>query len=590
MTRHCSERSPELTAFALGELTGPAKTRVVEHLKNCPACRCEAQALRNIIKQARELQRVPVTPTFHRRLMARIGEEIERAGAADGAAAAEILRLTLGERVRLNAGFVAYKLRQSAIAKVLLTAALISSVALLGISIIGNSANADLIPAVDENGNARAYGRQEQTITPQESDTWPELPSERVAESWSGLGVDRLEPPLEKFPAPEVSAPGEDSEDLLDSLAQSAEDIRLRVERENIMELGRYRFFARFNGMCKNQVIKGRGGDARTLNAVDQGLKWLRYHQEHDGSWDPERFTREPGHDFGGDPRTRVGLTALAVAAFLSDGHTEVSGRYADTASNGINYLLASRDSLGQFGAVAESPAISLFNQSVTVLVLAENYLLAGGRNEDELRLGVNRLISMISTLNPDQGHGTYSDTWAAMALRTVLMAGLEGEEVRQVCRTVENRVTLLAREESDKHIVAARVPPLYTASLEAVDALFEGQGLRQEEIEQPHDHTPFPDRHQPETMFALLDDEALREPSFLFFISTALCEESSAHWPAWNRRVKEILVGTQTLKGFWSTGGDWPWIDGGDVYTTALNILTLQVYYRFIKLEENCP
>ena len=30
-------------------------------------------------------------------------------------------------------------------------------------------------------------------------------------------------------------------------------------------------------------------------------------------------------------------------------------------------------------------------------------------------------------------------------------------------------------------------------------------------------------------------------------------------------------------------------WIDGGDIYTTALHLLTLQVYYRYIKLEENC-
>jgi hypothetical protein len=53
---------------------------------------------------------------------------------------------------------------------------------------------------------------------------------------------------------------------------------------------------------------------------------------------------------------------------------------------------------------------------------------------------------------------------------------------------------------------------------------------------------------------------------------------------------VKGLLLADQHRDGFWPAGGDWPWIDGGDIYTTSLNILTLQVYYRFIKLEENCP
>ena len=148
------------------------------------------------------------------------------------------------------------------------------------------------------------------------------------------------------------------------------------------------------------------------------------------------------------------------------------------------------------------------------------------------------------------------------------------------------NRVALLAREETGGPS-ASGTPPVFSASIEAVDALFapeSASGVR------GPDSTPFPDRRRPETMFALLDDPALREPSFLFFIGTALCEESSKNWPEWNARVKEILLAGQDREGYWPAGGDWPFIDGGDIYTTALSILTLQVYYRFIKLEVNCP
>jgi len=579
MSRDCSKPGLDMTAFALGDLAGEERREVEEHLAGCPLCRREAEALRNVVERARDLPRLAVSSGYQARLLARVRQEIRRTRESDQPAG---VSLSLGDRLVLNSGFVFYTLRRSVFARALLSAAALLVAALMLIGVFSRAAEQTAAPDSGDSTSAGTSAGSGGAAGVKDED-WPRLLPEETGREVTGLGIDKLEDPSEDFPAPEVNEPEMSEVSLI-----PVEDIGTRLERENLLELGRYRMFARHNPRCKTSVMEGRGGDAKTVYTVDRGLRWLRYHQEEDGSWDPERFSGDPGSEFGGDPRARVGLTALAVAAFLSDGHTQSAGRYRDTVSSGINFILASRDSLGRFGEVAGNPTISIFNQSVCVLVLAENYILSGGANEDELRLGTSRLLSMTRAVTSDPEHGTYGDTWAAMALRTVLMTGLDEDAVAQVSRDVEARVALLAREETAGPGVHVTVPPVYSASIEAVDALFthdespaakNGEGA-----------APYPDRHRPETMFTLLDDPALREPSFLFFIGTALCEETSPFWPEWNERVKSILLQEQDREGFWPAGGDWPTIDGGDIYTTALSILTLQVYYRFIKLEVNCP
>jgi len=579
MSRDCSKPDLDLAGYVLGEVAGAVRREVEEHLAQCPPCRREAEALREVVKGVRGLPRIAVTRGFHERLLAGVRREIRGTPESDQAAA---VALSLRDRLILNTGFVFYTLRRSVFAQTLLSAAALLVAALLLIGVFGKAAERTAAPA---SGDSAAAGGTKGTgdATRLDENDWPLLLPEEPGREVTGLGIDKLEAPPEDFPAPVVSEPS-----ASDVAFIPVEDIGLQLERENLLELGRYRMFARHNSRCKKSVMAGRGGDSKTVYTVDRGLRWLRYHQEEDGSWDPERFSGDPRSEFGGDPRARVGLTALAVAAFLSDGHTQSAGRYRDTVSGGLNYILSTRDSLGRFGEVADSPTISLFNQSVSVLVLAENYILSAGAKEDELRLGTSRLLSMIRADPSGREHATYGDTWAAMALRTVLMTGLDEKEVAQVSKEVENRVALLAREEMGGAGAHATVPPVYSASIEAVDALF-----TQDESAAAgagEDVTPYPDRRKPETMFALLNDPALSEPSYLFFIGTALCEESSLFWPEWNERVKSILLSEQDREGFWPAGGDWPTIDGGDIYTTSLSILTLQVYYRFIKLEVNCP
>ena len=100
-----------------------------------------------------------------------------------------------------------------------------------------------------------------------------------------------------------------------------------------------------------NRFEGGGGGKGRGPGAVPvaRGLQWLADHQDEDGKWDADGFDK---HDPAGDRTTGpgyaahdVGVTGLALLAFLGDGHTMKRGRHRDTVVAGVRWLLAQQDS-----------------------------------------------------------------------------------------------------------------------------------------------------------------------------------------------------------------------------------------------------
>lgn len=58
-------------------------------------------------------------------------------------------------------------------------------------------------------------------------------------------------------------------------------------------------------------------------------------------------------------------------------------------------------------------------------------------------------------------------------------------------------------------------------------------------------------------------------------------------YWLAWNEDLKEAIVGHQLLDVTLCSNGSWDPVDrwsvaGGRIYCTAINALTLEVYYRY--------
>ena len=110
------------------------------------------------------------------------------------------------------------------------------------------------------------------------------------------------------------------------------------------------------------ELFSARSGGSATVGvatrrAISNGLEWLKSHQDADGRWDADEFMK---HDVEGEPSDGagnalhdVGITGLALLAFLGDGNTMRSGPYRDVVSNAVAWLRGQQGDNGLFGSNA---------------------------------------------------------------------------------------------------------------------------------------------------------------------------------------------------------------------------------------------
>jgi hypothetical protein len=76
----------------------------------------------------------------------------------------------------------------------------------------------------------------------------------------------------------------------------------------------------------------------------------------------------------------------------------------------------------------------------------------------------------------------------------------------------------------------------------------------------------------------------------YWLFGTWAMYQMGGEHWQEWNPKMTKALLGSQRrdeeLRGSWDPKGPWGG-QGGRVYATAVNVLTLSVYYRLQRLLE---
>jgi hypothetical protein len=77
----------------------------------------------------------------------------------------------------------------------------------------------------------------------------------------------------------------------------------------------------------------------------------------------------------------------------------------------------------------------------------------------------------------------------------------------------------------------------------------------------------------------------------FNFYATQVLCHHDGNEWPGWNKRMRDFLVAKQATTGH--EKGSWYFPDrhgtiGGRLYTTAMCVMILEVYYRYLPLYGN--
>jgi len=362
---------------------------------------------------------------------------------------------------------------------------------------------------------------------------------------------------------------------------------------------------------------RGRRGRKRqkSEDAVIAGLIWLAKHQNQDGSWGAKGFQnqcRVTKCTGPGDEQFNVGLTGLSMLAFTGAGYTSSSRDtydgfcFGDTVRKGALFLTNSQLSDGTFGGVKEGKFI--YSQAIATYAMADLYALTMESPSGILfREPVERAVKyLIDIQNPtkawryqpkDGQNDTSVSGWVAMALKTAehanisvppeVYSGIKSfyDDVTEpnygkVGYTTQGSIALMGHEDPRNTLVQPSLTAIGVMVRIYIDKkTTDPNPMVKLGVSQVLTSLPTWDTSKP----------GIIDYYYWFYASYCLNQydgPSGPSWSSWNEKMKDVLLKNQRSKADGCANGSWDPLDrwsaeGSRVYCTAINVLTLEVYYR---------
>jgi hypothetical protein len=347
----------------------------------------------------------------------------------------------------------------------------------------------------------------------------------------------------------------------------------------------------------------------QTEEAIELGLAFLARYQKEDGSWSLDQFSR-----FDGRP-TMVSDSAasgLAVMAFQGAGYTHTQFKYKEALRAAIDFLVRHQDKNGDYYFAQGSDGnqvVRLYSHAIVTLALCEAY---GMTQDPDLRDSVQKgLDFIVEAQHPERGGWRYtpgreSDTsvsgWMVTALESGRRAGLEVPE-----EALEKATSWLDRAQDPEQEYLYRYNPF------APDTVQQGKGrmatktmtsvgllmrlYRGWKVSDPRaiEGAEYLKKHLPSISRSRSGTQ--RDTYYWYYATQFMFHMGGDYWKAWNDRLYPMLLNTQITRG--DLAGSWdprlpvPDLWGphaGRVYLTTMNLLSLEVHYRYLPLYDQAP
>ncbi len=196
----------------------------------------------------------------------------------------------------------------------------------------------------------------------------------------------------------------------------------------------------------------GGGVEKFSEPVVSKALKWLKTHQQKDGSWNVEGTPEGEGN---------VICTSLALLAFIGHGETPASAEYGATVSKALQYLVAQQDEQGVFRPVDADPVTG---QAIASYALAEAFIMTENPVlRESLKRGIE--VMRLQMGNPEEKRGTLSGAWQVQALSSASWVFRGDPEVGKLVQLAMDEMLLRSgKQEVNKTTVAAEAFALHLA------------------------------------------------------------------------------------------------------------------------------
>ncbi len=333
---------------------------------------------------------------------------------------------------------------------------------------------------------------------------------------------------------------------------------------------------------------------------MEKGLAYLAKRQRAGGRWG-----RKELDDKYGQPM--IGKTGLATLAFMGAGHTTTSDTmYSDVVSKALAFLISEQNpTTGHIGKT------SSYGHAIATYALGEAFALT----EDPalrgpLEAAVQQIVnSQKASRDPllDGGWSYYfgdgreSDrwprasvtAWQVMALESAKLGGIKVPgHVFKRARTFlvntwdPNRGAFRyshdpSRLRSDYPLLPGSTPAtMFALSLLGADIADKQFAPARRFVQEK---APDGYRYTGDDDFVF---KAQGNLYFWYYGTLAMFRAGGQDWRRWNSAMKDTLVPAQERDGSWrpiSIYAEYAQDSDGDrTYTTAMNVLTLEVYYRY--------
>jgi len=422
------------------------------------------------------------------------------------------------------------------------------------------------------------------TPTPEKAEPIAEVEPEKVSEPVEA------EPPKEEVVTEEPAEP-DTPPDEITALPEAVHGTHSGANRSGTSALG-----SRYGERA--EALRVYGGGAPTEEVVQLGLEWLARHQDDDGSWDPHGYSKHcrPGISCSGAgfPEYRPGITGLALLAFLGAGFDhQTESPFQRTVDSSIRWLLAHQLENGCFG---EQKGQYLYNHGIATLAIAEAAILT---RDASLLEATSRGVRFIERTQQKGGGWDYTALrthrndlsvtgWLVMALHTASAAGIQpsSETMIRLERYLKNAVQRNGSAVYADRGTGAGRRGVSIAAVGLLSKLYLGWSPRSSESTRSAIRLvregPNPD--------ARVDwEQSYQSLYYWYYGSLALFHIGGDHWEAWNHYLRRNVIPLQSregeTEGSFDPDPNWIGAAGGRVASTALGVLTFEVYYRYTPL-----
>jgi hypothetical protein len=346
-------------------------------------------------------------------------------------------------------------------------------------------------------------------------------------------------------------------------------------------------------------------GGTGTEGATEAGLEWLKNHQAPGGYWDCDGFEGMCKKNKCGGPGAPLfdpGVSGLSMLAFLGYGETHKTPRYGAVVRNGLKYLKGIQDPEGCFGPRTSNHFT--YNHSIAALSMAEAYgLTQSPLFKSSAQNGINFVLQC---QNPylawrygvrPQDNDTSVTGWMVMALKSAKGAGLdidpasfEGAKawLDKVTEPEYGRAGYTARGNGPARPqeLMDKFPADKSESLTAVAVLtriFCGATKEDEYVKKGAELCL--------KSLPVYDEAAGTIDYYYWYYGTlAMFQVGGDHWKKWNESMKKSIIESERKDKNDDRWGSWdpvdPWAsEGGRVYSTSVNVMCLEVYYRYARV-----